>query len=201
AVGHRLLEPAELLLGLDQVARARERVLAQRQAAVERGPLVVQGDPGSLGEGELAAVNLALADEHPQERRLPGPIRTGERQAVAALDGERDAFEQQRAGELLAQVGSGDDRHALSVCGCSRWTSAALRPAPARTTSVAARPVSLLAGPTRRATVPAARRSSTPTSSCARARRWWPRPAPEMTPPGSRASGTACSCSTRRSGR
>ena len=119
AVRHRLLERAQLLLGLDQVAGAGERVLAQGQAAVERRPLVVQGDSRALGEGELAAVDLALADEHPQQRRLAGPVRAGEREPLAPVDGERDALEEQRAGELLAQVGSGDDHglEAISVPG------------------------------------------------------------------------------------
>src|SRR5262249_58872516 len=85
AAGHCLLEPVQLLLGLDQVARARERVLAQRQAAVDRRPLVVERDPRALREGELAAVNLALADEHSQQRRLPRAIRTRERKALPAV--------------------------------------------------------------------------------------------------------------------
>jgi hypothetical protein len=91
-------------LGLDQVARAGERVLAQRQPAVERRPLVVEGNPRALGERELAAVDLALADEHPQQRRLAGAVRAGEREPLAPVDRERDALEEQRPGELFPQV-------------------------------------------------------------------------------------------------
>ena len=114
ARGHRLLQRAQLLLGLDQVARAGERVLAQRQPAVERRPLVVEGDSRALGEGELAAVDLAFADEHPQQRRLAGAVRAGEREPLAPLDRERDALEEQRPGELLAQVGTGDDHECMA---------------------------------------------------------------------------------------
>ena len=197
---HRLLEPAQLLLGLDQVARARERVLAQRQAAVERRPLVVQRDPRALGEGELAAVDLALADEHPQQRRLAGAVRTGQRQAVAALDGERDSLEEQRAGELLAQVGSGDDGHALSVCGCSRWTSAALRPGLAPTTSAVASSASPPAGPTRRATGRDGSAELDADELVAACEAVLAEAGGGRTRPGSRASGTACCCSTATTG-
>ncbi len=75
---HRLLEPPQLLLGRDQVARAREHVLAERERAVERRPLVVQGDPGALLERELAAVELGLARQKPEQGRLAGSIRSGQ---------------------------------------------------------------------------------------------------------------------------
>ena len=58
---HRRLEPAQLLLGRDEVAGAFEDVLAQRQPALERRALVVQRDPRSLLERELAAVQTRLA--------------------------------------------------------------------------------------------------------------------------------------------
>ena len=102
ALRHRLLEPPELVLERDEVARAGEHVLAQAQLLLERRPLVVQRDPRPLGERELAAVLLGLAGEDPQQRRLAGAVRPGERDAVAALDGERDAVEEDGARELLA---------------------------------------------------------------------------------------------------
>jgi hypothetical protein len=111
AGGHRLLERVQLLLGLDEIAGVAERVFAQAHPALERRPLVVQGDSRALGEGELAAGALALAGEHAEQRRLAGPVRAGEREPVAPLDRERDALEEQRAGELLAEIGGGDDSH------------------------------------------------------------------------------------------
>ena len=59
-------------------------------------------------------MQLGLAREHPEQRRLAGAVRAGERDAVAALDAERDAVEEDRAGELLAQVGGDDDCHCPS---------------------------------------------------------------------------------------
>ena len=115
---HRILQAAQLLLQRDQVARARQRVLAQRQAEVERRPLVVQRDTRALVEHELAAVDAGLAGEHPEQRRLPGAVRAGEGEPLAALDLERDAVEEQPAGELLAQVGSDHDGHAAVQARC-----------------------------------------------------------------------------------
>ncbi len=113
--GHRLFERAELLLGLDEVARAAEGVLAQAQPVLQRRPLVVEGDARPLRERELASVAFALAHEHAQQRRLAGAVWPGKGQSVAALDRERDALEQQRAGKLLAQIGGGDDCHDRSL--------------------------------------------------------------------------------------
>jgi hypothetical protein len=75
AAGHRLLEPPQLLLECDEVARAGEDVLAQRQVAFEGRSLVVERDARVLLEGELAAVALGLAGEDPQQRRLAGAVR------------------------------------------------------------------------------------------------------------------------------
>src|SRR5256885_7888415 len=57
AVGHLGLEARELLLERDEVGGAGGDVVAQRQAGVARGALVVQGDAGALGVDELAAVD------------------------------------------------------------------------------------------------------------------------------------------------
>ena len=103
AVRHRLLEPPQLLLDRDEVGRAREHVLAQRQPPLARRALVVERDPRALRERELAALERRLADEHPQQRRLAGAVRAREREAVASAQRERDAVEERVARELLAQ--------------------------------------------------------------------------------------------------
>jgi hypothetical protein len=111
ACRHRLLEPAQLLLERDELPRTGEDVLAQRQLLLERRPLVVQRDAGSLLERELAAVLGGLAGEDPEQRRLAGAVRARERDAVAPLDGEGDAVEEDGPRELLAQIGSDHDGH------------------------------------------------------------------------------------------
>ena len=115
AGGHRLLEPAQLALGLGEIGRAGERVLAQGEARVPRRPLVVQRHAGALLPGQLATGQLRLADQGAEQRRLAGPVRAGERQPVAALDLEGDVVEERVAGELLAERGCDQDRHALRV--------------------------------------------------------------------------------------
>ena len=111
APGHRPFQARELLLGRDQVGRAREHVVAQRQSALERRALVVERDPRALLEGQLAALDRRLAGEHPEQRRLAGAVRPGERQAVAALELEGDPVEEGVAGELLAEVGCDQNGH------------------------------------------------------------------------------------------
>jgi len=56
-------------------------------------------------------VLLGLAGEDPQQRRLPGAVRAGERDAVAPLDAEGDPVEEQVPGDLLAKVRCDGDCH------------------------------------------------------------------------------------------
>jgi hypothetical protein len=112
AGGHRFLEPAQLPLGGGQVGRAREDVVAKRGAALRGRPLVVERDAGALRQRELAAVKLGLAVQDPEQGRLAGPVRAGERDAVPATDLERDPVEERVAGQFLAQVRGRDDGHA-----------------------------------------------------------------------------------------
>jgi hypothetical protein len=104
ARGHRVLEPAQLGLGGDEIGGAGEDVLAKRQLALERRPLVVQRDTDALVEDELAALQLRLPDERAEQRRLAGAVGAGEGEPVAALELERDPVEERVAGELLAEV-------------------------------------------------------------------------------------------------
>ena len=112
---HRLLEPAQLLLDRDEIGGAGEDVLAQREASLQRRALVVQRDARALRERELAAVDLGLAGEHAQERRLAGAVRAAERDALATLHLERHAVEEQAPGQLLAEARCDDDGHGLRV--------------------------------------------------------------------------------------
>jgi hypothetical protein len=108
---HRLLQRAELGLECQQVGRASEHVRAQRESELQWRTLVVESHPRALGEGQLAAVALGLTGEDPKQRRLARAVGPGERDAIAALDLEGDALEQQVPGDLLADVGRDDDGH------------------------------------------------------------------------------------------
>ncbi len=94
ARGHPLFERAQLALDRRQVGGAGEHVLAQRPARLVRRALVVQRDARALLPRELAALERDLARERAQQGRLPGAVRPRERHAVAALDLERDAVEE-----------------------------------------------------------------------------------------------------------
>ena len=111
AACHRLLELPELLLDPDQIGGARERVFAQRQAAVARGPLIVQCDPGALLQRDLAALDRRLADDRAQQGRLAGAVLARECEPLPAVDRERHAVEQGISGELLAQIRCDQDGH------------------------------------------------------------------------------------------
>jgi hypothetical protein len=56
---------------------------------------------------------LVSADQSAEQRRLAGAVRPGKRDAVAALDLERDAVEERVAAQLLAQVGGNQHGHGL----------------------------------------------------------------------------------------
>ncbi len=83
---------------------AGQEILAQRERALARRALVVQRDTGVLCERELATVDLCLAGEHPQQRRLAGAVAPGNRQPLAPLELERDAAQQRRSGDVLGEV-------------------------------------------------------------------------------------------------
>jgi hypothetical protein len=120
AARHRLFEPAELLLRRDELGRAAEHVLAQRRLLLDRRPLVVEGDAGALGEDEVAAVGSRLACEDAKERRLAGPVPTGEGESLLGLELEADAVEERRPRELLAEVRGDENGHAPMVAEASR---------------------------------------------------------------------------------
>ena len=59
--GHLALELTQLFLQREQVSRAGEHVLPERQLAISRRPLVVQGDTCAFREREVAALERGLA--------------------------------------------------------------------------------------------------------------------------------------------
>ena len=64
--------------------------------------------------------DLGLAREQAQEGRLPGAVRPGERDAIPALDLERDAVEERVARESLRRFGGDEDGHAHMVAATGR---------------------------------------------------------------------------------
>src|SRR5206468_10867415 len=112
---HQLLEAPELYLQLNQIGGPGQDVVPERQPSLERRPLVVERDPDALLEGEVAALEARLADEGPQQGRLPGAVRPGKGDAVPPLDLERHPVEERVAGKLLAEIGCDYDCHRLEA--------------------------------------------------------------------------------------
>ena len=115
ALGHRGLELGEPLLDRQQLLGAGQHVVAQREVALARRPLVVQRDPGALREHQLAAVDRGLARQHPQQRGLARAVAPGQRHALPALEPEGDAPQERLARHVLGEVGGDDDGHAIRV--------------------------------------------------------------------------------------
>ena len=65
AAGHGLLQSPQLVLDRDEVCRAGERVLPQREPLAARRALVVQRDACVLRKRELTALERGLADRAP----------------------------------------------------------------------------------------------------------------------------------------
>ena len=123
--GHRGLELASSLLDRHQLPGAGEDVVPERDVALARGALVVEGDLGPLGQHELALVDRGLPGQHPQQRRLAGAVAAGQGHPVAALELERDAAQQRLPGHVLAEVGCDHDGHRFH--GRPRWVAFARR--------------------------------------------------------------------------
>ncbi len=114
--------------------RDRERRRARTRAATDRARAVAAGRaarPASPCRSELPAVHSGLAGEHPEQRRLAGAVRPGEREPLAPLDLEGNAVEEQPGGELLTQVGSDHDGHAAAQV--TAWPPPRSRPRRSRT--------------------------------------------------------------------
>ena len=107
ARGHAPLELGELGLEPARVGRAGADVGAERDVAVKRRALVVQGDPRAGGHRDLAPVGLKLAGQDPEQGRLPGTVSADQRDPVA---GPHDG---RHVGQDL--VRSEGERHARDV--------------------------------------------------------------------------------------
>ena len=108
---HGALERTELVLEREQVARARDDVVAQREPELTRGSLVVERDPRALREGELTALQRRFARDCAQQRGLARPVRACEREPVTSPDREGHTLKQRIPGELLAEAGCDQHGH------------------------------------------------------------------------------------------
>ena len=113
--GRRRPSPARAAAAPPRPRAGRERPRARTRAAsgrLERRALVVERDRACPSANASSPPWIDVSpDDRAQQRRLAGAVRPGEREAVPALDRERDAVEERIAGELLAQLRCDEDGH------------------------------------------------------------------------------------------
>ena len=103
--GHAGLELGELGLGRDGVGHAFCDVLLERATGdLQRGTLVVQSDPGALGQADPARVGRQLAGDDPQQRGLALAVAPDDRQAISGSDAERDLMQDPARTEALGDL-------------------------------------------------------------------------------------------------
>ena len=131
--GHAGLERAQLVLQTGRLGGTLADVLAQRDAAGQRRPLVVQRHPGARRQLQRAGVGGQLAGQDPQQRGLAGAVSAHQGHPVARPHDRRDVSQ-----HLVAAVGELQlghvERHQRTRrttlpnrSGCSRraWAAAA----------------------------------------------------------------------------
>jgi hypothetical protein len=92
------------LAGIERAVRILEDDLglAPAGAAVQGAP--GRGRPVAAGDGDLAGGRLLEADEHPRDRRLPGPGLTDDRERLASRDGEAHTVDGPRGGSVADEL-------------------------------------------------------------------------------------------------
>ena len=90
--------------------------------------LVVQHDARALRQRELPAVDRLVAGEHAQQGRLAGAVAPRDRQAIAALELERNPTQERLPSHVLVQVGCDENGHGPMVGGGSGGAAPATRP-------------------------------------------------------------------------
>jgi hypothetical protein len=93
-VAEPVLELAQLGLALVEVRGRAAGVLLDGAGRVLEQLLAQEADAHAARVRDEAGVRLVEASAHPEERRLPGPVRTDETDAVPFAEAERDVVEQ-----------------------------------------------------------------------------------------------------------
>jgi hypothetical protein len=101
---HLPLEPRESGLDRELGDAAREQILLERSTPLARRSLVVQHRAHALGEGELTTIERIFAREHPQQRRLTGPVAPSDGHPIARFELEGDAAEERLTGHVLGET-------------------------------------------------------------------------------------------------
>ena len=100
--GHPGLELGQLGFGGDRVGHPLGDVFLEGATSdLQRRPLVVQGDPGALGQADPAGIRWQLTGDNPQQRGLALAVAPDDRQAVPEVNAERDLVQDATCAEAL----------------------------------------------------------------------------------------------------
>ena len=103
--------------------------IADLFVAFEQLALLVDNDAGQrFGKCDFAAVGLALAGQHPDQRGLARPVRADNTNPVTALDSKREVLDDRPVAKRLLNILGVDDRLGLAVVIRCRQFNCPLRP-------------------------------------------------------------------------
>jgi len=105
-VAHPPLEVDQLVMQVAQPAASRDRLVEDRAPGHRLGVLTEVADRDPLGHGDLSGIRRLLTREHPEQRRLPGPVRADETDFLPGIQLEGRIDEDDAPPVLL-----GDARH------------------------------------------------------------------------------------------
>src|SRR5207249_1783446 len=106
----RPLAPERDVVRDREVREQRELLVDDADPELARAPRASHLDPLAL-ELDLPLARLVVAGEDLQQRRLAGAVLAQQPVDLAALDGEVDAVQGQRAREALRDAGHAEDGH------------------------------------------------------------------------------------------
>ena len=116
-IGQVVLQPLELVVQIADAAAAENRFVEDRAARHLFDVLPEISDRRALRHRHVAFVGRLLADDHPEQRRLPGAVRADEADLLPGIQLEGGVDEEHLAPVLLADVGERDHRWIDCTCG------------------------------------------------------------------------------------
>jgi hypothetical protein len=112
----------EPLRGVDEVVLRGEQVVQgglgfaeERLTGGEVLGLLQQGSASAGVQADFAGVGLILASEDAHERRLAGPVRSDQPDALAVVKFELDLFEKRARIESARKPGAAQQQHAARI--------------------------------------------------------------------------------------
>ena len=112
-IAHRVVQLFELVVERAGAAAAGDRLVEHRPPGHLLDVLLEVADGELLRDGDVPFVGRLLADDHPEQRGLAGPVGSDKTDFLARIELERGVDEQDLPAVLLADLGEGN--HAPSA--------------------------------------------------------------------------------------